>query len=327
MTNGRVNFPSKTFDRRFRYSPLSRRIFGVLVRGTGVLGVLAGLSMLLSHIPAADSSTTISLQSNSTAVNMIVMASGGEQKTRFPHGNAQLDINFDEPQQAGLSSKQVTELVQQVSIAVLKRNMKLVPHTASIILADNFLTYSHRVEDVFPASEVPTVESQTGGFTAGTTVVIPLYKYGNEGALANTLTHELTHVTLNERGISAGLPSWLNEGFAWYNGLAAEKELDANQVTTLCQQLQNQLANAIDRHELLPLELNVSQIIRAKPGYNVEYEDYLAVKFLISSFGLTKFQVFLHGVPSRGAKLSFENTYGMSLSDFEKLFWSTAMSP
>lgn len=217
------------------------------------------------------------------------------------------------------SADTLRNMMQQISLPVIRDNTHLQPAQASVQLYSTPSDYARAVRQAFPAAEFAAVMQQTGGFTVNATVIIPAYKYSDPGALVNTITHELTHVALNENGLGHVLPSWINEGFAWYNGLQAESRVNASEVTALSTSLLRQLGTARDAGQVLPVNATASTWT-THPIYNVQFVYYLAVQSLIEGYGIDKFRSFLAQTPARGVNRSFEIVYHMPLSTYVSTF-------
>lgn len=222
----------------------------------------------------------------------------------------------------GVSASAVREaanIIQQVSVPLLTKDVGQAPSSAQVVLFSTRQAYSKALLQAgLSSDEAAAVAQQTGGLTIGTSVWIPLYNLQDSAELTNVLTHELTHVVYNERGIGDRLPTWLDEGAAWREGLAAEVAVNPQEAQALAAAYNAQLQDAAAQRMLLPLSANEQDILGA--DYNVEWQDYLAVQQLVDQYGEEKFRTFLDGVPSKGADASFQAVYGMSLSDYQKAF-------
>lgn len=222
----------------------------------------------------------------------------------------------------GVSARAVREAantIEQVSVPLLTKDVGQAPSGAQVVLFSTRAAYGKALLQAgLSSDEAAAVVQQTGGITIGTSVWIPLYNLQDSAELTNVLTHELTHVVYNELGIGDRLPTWLDEGAAWREGLAAEAAVNPREAQALAQAYNAQLQDAAAQQMLLPLSANEQDILGA--DYNVEWQDYLAVQQLVDQYGESKFRAFLDGVPSQGADASFQAAYGISLSDYEKAF-------
>lgn len=223
---------------------------------------------------------------------------------------------------AGVSAHmiaQIGDIIVQNSLPVLQNQLGTAPQSTHIVLFSNQRSYAQALLQAgVPASQVTQMVKETGGITVNSDVWIPLYASSDGTDLANVLTHELTHAVLNQQGIGDALPTWINEGTAWSDGLAAETALDASRVNALAQESNQQLKSATN---LLPLTANEQDILNA--SYNVEWEDYLAVHHLIAQYGAQKYESFLHSVKASGVDASFQSSFGMSLQTFESQFYQS----
>ncbi|BCJ88002.1 peptidase MA family metallohydrolase [Effusibacillus dendaii] len=210
-------------------------------------------------------------------------------------------------------------IIRQISLPILAQNISGQTPNASIVLYSSRRTYRDALAQAgFQANEIPSIVAQTGGITVGSQIWIPLYMSPDKSSLANVLTHELTHVAFNQMGIGDQLPTWINEGIAWQMGLTAEAQLNSDAVQRETNALNSQLRKAIQTGSLLPLSASESDMLNA--SYNVEWQDYLAVKNLINTSGSQNFKQFLSDAVSVGVDRSFQNIYQMSLQEYENQF-------
>jgi hypothetical protein len=171
---------------------------------------------------------------------------------------------------------------------------------------------------------IRNIVSQTGGVTVGSDVWIPLYALQDESDLANVLTHELTHVVLNQMGIGDQLPTWINEGVAWLNGREAQSRIAPDKVAAEDEAFAQQIRQAAAAGKLVPLSAGEEEILRAP--YNVEWEDYLAVRQLIQQGGPASFQAFLRDAVKYGVDKSFALHYHTTLDQYEGAVESALVS-
>lgn len=215
-------------------------------------------------------------------------------------------------------------LIQAVSLGIIQENIGTLPlQPAEFLLYGSPAGYIQAVAAVFPKSEVTTATGQTAGFTFHSDVVIPMYLYSSDAYLANTLTHELTHVTLNQDSLGAQLPTWINEGFAWYNGMQAEAKISPAEETSLFNLLLKGVEAARGNGQLLPLTAGEQDVLHHNAQYNLEFFDYLAVNSLIDKYGLQKFREFLRSIHGEGVQGSFLKTFGISLDHYERNFYQS----
>ncbi|QSO46273.1 hypothetical protein [Alicyclobacillus mengziensis] len=165
------------------------------------------------------------------------------------------------------------------------------------------------------------IAADTGGFTVGTTVYVPIYKYTATDSLANTIAHEFTHVFLNVTGISRLIPQWINEGFAWSAGLQAENTVNSGGVNVLLKELAAELASARHSGNLAPLTTGTEAGLQKNFEYNLEYEDYLAVDQLEKIYGMKAITQFFRQALNVGLKTSFKESFGVSLNAYEQKFY------
>jgi hypothetical protein len=209
-----------------------------------------------------------------------------------------------------------TNDISQVALPILTTNLGDTPKDASIVLFSTKRAYAKALQQGgVDEQEIPSIVSGTGGITVGSQVWIPLYALQDESDLANVLTHELTHAVLNQEGIGDSLPTWLNEGTAWLDGMTAERQVNPDAADLLTSAYNQDLQQAEQDGQLLPLTASEQDILNA--SYNVEWEDYLAVKNLIDTYGQSQFEAFLTDAHA-GVEQSFKNAFGISMADYEQ---------
>lgn len=239
-----------------------------------------------------------------------------------PHYTVQVHIEAGDTSVPNASLQQARRLITSVSLKVVAQNIGGLPlRPTDVLLYGSSAGYIGAVSSVFPQSEATNAAGQTAGFTYQSNVVIPLYVYANPAYLANTLTHELTHVTLNQEELGMELPTWVNEGFAWYNGMEAEQRIDPASEQQLYQLLLNGINVARQQGELLPLTVGEGVVLHNNAQYNLEFFDYLAIKQLIATYGIDQFQRFLKNIHGEGVAASFERTFGISMRTYETNFY------
>ncbi|MBX5436418.1 MAG: hypothetical protein IRZ33_04285 [Alicyclobacillaceae bacterium] len=225
--------------------------------------------------------------------------------------------------------RRIAESAQSISAVLLPPGLGAAVRVPSarprLVLYSDPKGYAAAAQVAFPRSELTTVMSQTAGFTDGLTVVIPLYKYTDPSYLTNTLAHELTHAALNAAGIGPRLPAWVNEGYAWYNGLAAQSRVNPASAAKLQSELWHEVSTAVADGAFQPVAANPDASLTARE-YNVEFADFLAVRDVIRAGGMARFDRFLAGVPQLGANGSFQREYGETLEQFAER-WQPAGRP
>lgn len=277
------------------------------------LYALCAMALLIFDVPHGASApapvvvTTMPVLAGSSDIRVTLQESGAPPILSMPLQNP---------------ADSVRNLVTHVSVPIVSANTgRGITHT-SFVLYPTASLYASATSKYF-GSNAATAAADTGGFTVRSTVAIPIYKYQSTAALVNTTTHELTHAVLNNAGIGQKLPTWMNEGFAWYNGMQAERQLDPSAVSMLTKQLRMQLETARQKSRLLPLDAPVAQIIQMNQVYNVEFVDYLAVNHLITQYGIHNFRHFLNDIRIYGVNLSFILNFHTSLGKYESSFLQT----
>jgi hypothetical protein len=218
------------------------------------------------------------------------------------------------------------QIIKEVSLPVLKQTLGNLPQMGThVVLFSSSASYANALQLAgVPDDQISSIVSETGGLTIGSDVWIPLYNLQNTADLANVLTHELTHVVLNQKGVGDQLPTWINEGIAWYNGLMALGTVDPQEVQTESQLYNQQIQQVVANGELLPLSASEQDILQA--SYNVEWEDYLAVERLINQYGVSTFQAFLQGISKQGVDASFQRHFHVTRADYEQKWMQSVQS-
>jgi hypothetical protein len=232
--------------------------------------------------------------------------------------------------------QEIEQIVRSYSYPTLQKAISQpYQHPVEIWLYSTAPTYRQALQSSGVNSEQAGLMSQeTGGIAQGNQILIPLYQTNTRPELVNILTHEMTHVALNQLGIGNTLPTWINEGLAWQEGLTAEQQVDPKRVAMEQMQMQQSIRQAYQRGELLSLSSDEQAILNAK--YNVEAEDYLAVVYLEKQYGVNSFNQFLNAlhndslpawIPSQNSDSStyrtFENVFHVSFETFEQKFMNS----
>ncbi|MBX6395668.1 MAG: hypothetical protein IRY98_08100 [Alicyclobacillaceae bacterium] len=226
---------------------------------------------------------------------------------------------------SGNTVETAARLIKEISLPVLQRQLGDQPADARIVLFSTRRTYAEALLQAgVQPNMLPHIVSHTGGVTVGNDVWIPLYALQDESDLADVLTHELTHVVLNQMGIGDQLPTWINEGVAWLNGREAQSRLAPDKVAAEDEAFAQQIRQAAAEGKLVPLSAGEDEILRAP--YNVEWEDYLAVQHLIQQGGLESFQAFLRDAAKYGVDKSFALHYRTTLDQYEEAVESALVS-
>lgn len=215
--------------------------------------------------------------------------------------------------------KAASKIVQQISLPILKSNVGLPTGSTKLVLFSSKQSYANALAQAgVPHSQLNAIVSNTGGLTIGSDIWIPLYNLEDQSDLANVLTHELTHVVLNQKGIGDTIPTWVNEGMAWHDGMQALDQVDSNKAKQESAALTQQVQEAKQNGHLLPLTASEDDILNA--DYNVEWTDYLAIQNLISQQGPQKMDAFLNSIAKNGVDASFQAVYQEPITQFENNF-------
>ncbi len=159
-----------------------------------------------------------------------------------------------------------------------------------------------------------TMVTRTNGVANGSVVYIPLYANTSKGSLYNVLTHELTHVIFNQNQIARSIPTWINEGVAWMEGLQTQAHVAKPSEMMLVKRGEAQVLAAFGNREGVALTSGENAMLRAP--YDVELEDYMAVSKLVHTFGWKDVVRFMKDSVSEGANVSFRKVFAQPISYF-----------
>jgi hypothetical protein len=189
---------------------------------------------------------------------------------------------------------------------------------AEIYLVGNQSDYANELAALgVSANQVKQMTSDTGGFTEGSTIMIPLYQNRNNYDLANTLAHEMTHVFLNQN--VDDLPSWMNEGLAVSNGMASQARVQNGVAFAgYTRQMAESVFTAAISGTLVPLTDDESKILQEDIPYDLELQDWLAVRDLTLTKGSKAFQTYFAQISQDvSEQTAFSAAFGMSEAVFD----------
>lgn len=218
-------------------------------------------------------------------------------------------------------------IIDETSLPILKKYVGSTPTQAvNMVLFSSPNTYGNAlIKAGIPTNDIRVLTAETGGLTIGSDIWIPLYNVQDSAHLANVLTHELTHVVFNQAGFGAKMPTWLNEGAAWRDGLLAEQKTNNHETALDMMMEQSGVLEAAMSDQLLPLTASEQDILNS--GYNVEYEDFMAVESLVKQYGADKFNSFLSSLSSKqDVNQAFESVYNQSMDTFQEEFVQSLIS-
>jgi hypothetical protein len=176
-------------------------------------------------------------------------------------------------------------------------------------------------------SDVNSVADGSNGVAIGEDVYFPLSENKTDDQLRNILGHELTHVLLNESGIGDLVPSWINEGIAWKEGLAMEYANTPDVVYKgQIAYMYETILDAFGTTDWQPLLGDAEATIHSTNAYNVEWQDYFAVDLLQKTYGWNAILTYLNQLSSNPENTAFQQTFGTSESRFEQTFNQTLSS-
>ncbi|WP_245530694.1 hypothetical protein [Alicyclobacillus acidocaldarius] len=193
-------------------------------------------------------------------------------------------------------------------------------HTATIVLVKNAADYQAELRQLgVSAGDASSLSEDSNGFTLGSTVVIPLFQNPTDVDLANVLTHELTHVDINQH--ISNIPSWMNEGMAVYMGMNGQKAIE-NPVDFASDEKQDaeDILQVVQSNQLVPLTGSEAAILSGQETYDYELQDWLAVCYLIAHYGKSSIQTLVRHLESENPNQAFYDTYGETVSAFNAQF-------
>ncbi|OFW80756.1 MAG: hypothetical protein A2201_09965 [Alicyclobacillus sp. RIFOXYA1_FULL_53_8] len=191
--------------------------------------------------------------------------------------------------------------------------------TVHIYLAQTNADYKNKLATLgLSLSDASRLSQDTGGFTQGDVIIIPLVQNKETPDLVNTLAHEVTHVFLNH--YVSDIPSWINEGIAVYNGMHMQSRAENSVVYNgYARRVTESVLAASSSQKLVPLAGNEAAVLQGNQSYDIELQDWLAITWLVQQQGLEKVHTYLSllkaGVDSTQA---FSDTFGMSETDFNQ---------
>jgi len=173
------------------------------------------------------------------------------------------------------------------------------------------------------ANDAKRYSADTGGFTEGSHVIIPLYQNIRNSDLINTLGHELTHAFINVNNLN--IPSWLNEGIAVYDGMKMQGA-EENAVTFAGDErrLAESVLSAAKQGHLIPLAKDETAVLQGGGTYDLELQDWLAVANLIHAHGTQIIQQLFYRI-QRGETFatSFYRSFNETEPDYNNQLTAT----
>lgn len=195
--------------------------------------------------------------------------------------------------------------------------------TVHIYLAQTNADYQQELAALgLSLSDAGRLSKDTGGFTQGDTIIIPMSQNKTVPDLVNTLGHEVTHVFLNH--YVTDVPSWINEGLAVHDGMLVQSQTEsAVEYSGYAKRMAESVLAATSAGNLVPLTGNEQQVLQGSYSYDLELQDWLAVNWIIQNYGLNEVHDYLHllkaGVSSSQA---FNDAFNIAESTFNTNFTS-----
>lgn len=223
--------------------------------------------------------------------------------------------------------QQATDLLSKYDMAnVIAKSLRMnLSKSVHIYVAQNAADYKNVLSWLgVSVSEAQQFSQDTGGFTLGNSIVIPLYQNKTSSDLANTLAHELTHAFLNAN-VGDALPSWANEGTAVTMGMEFQQLASDNPTTYegYARQMAEGVLDATQDGKLIPLTADESKVLTGDSNYDLELQDWLAVRYLVNKYGFNGLSTYLHKVADSGTDaVAFNQTFGMTSDVFNRQFTS-----
>ncbi len=306
-----------------------------------ILMIILGLIWSMVHSLFASTPPQLASQSNYTAGSSVVAVAASKFEPRhiptnlrrLPRNQAvyavktagQVSVRAGDRGVSGSTVQSASQIVQDLSLPTLKNTLGLAPsQNLNIVLFSAKNTYASALRKAgVPSGSVPALVANTGGLTVGSDIWIPLYALKDKSDLADVLTHEMTHVIFNQMGIGEKLPTWLNEGTAWYEGLTAQASVNQAETLRDITAFHRDVSQAAAAGRLLPLSANEQQILSAP--YNVEFEDFMAAQYLIQHYGNASFASFLRQVANEDVSQSFVSQFHISIGTYETSTYRSLM--
>lgn len=184
-----------------------------------------------------------------------------------------------------------------------------------IYLAQNATDYKDALNSLgVSVQDAQRYSQDTGGFTMGRDIVVPLYQNTSNADLANTLAHELTHAFLNAylNANVDNLPSWVNEGLAVYNGMKVQAKVE-NPVSYggYARQMAESVMKAAVSGNLVPLAKDEAQVLAGNASYDLELQDWLAISYLAHQHGEASLAKYLQAMKQgMSSDAAFQAAFG-----------------
>lgn len=210
----------------------------------------------------------------------------------------------------------VTQILRTQSLPQIEKSLSLsYLQPISVYLFDTRSGYASGLKRWgIQQAVATTMVTRTNGVANGSVVYIPLYANMSKGSLNNVLTHELTHVVFNQNKIALTIPTWVNEGVAWIEGLRAQASVAKPAEMTLVKRGEEQVLVAFGHKEGIALTSGENAMLRAP--YDVELEDYMAVSDLVRKFGWKDVLQYVKGSITEGANASFRRVFAQPINHF-----------
>lgn len=210
----------------------------------------------------------------------------------------------------------VNREVQQESTVQIERTLGLTyVQPVTISLYTNPTAYAAALQSLGASTaQADVMAGRTGGVADGDRALIAVFNDGGSGDLLNVLTHELTHVAFYQAGLTSLLPTWMNEGTAWYEGLLAQRRIAPAAANSTVQQAKQAIQFAFRHGQGVAITAGERALVGAP--YNVELEDYLAVDKLVLQRGIGTYARMLHDIATMGLANAFDAVYHVPLTDY-----------
>ncbi|HEY8911109.1 MAG TPA: hypothetical protein VIM51_12660 [Desulfosporosinus sp.] len=299
-----------------------------------MLSIIAGLALsaqIYTHQPSVQKPPTYRVPISSIHVpdrRRNVKKLPNTQTTLSESANSNITLKAGDNRVTNNLLSSAVKIINQTSLPILSKYAGSTPsQVVNIVLFSSPQTYGNAlIQAGIPASDISVYTANTGGITMGSSIWIPLYNLKDISQLANVMTHELTHVIFNQAGSGDKLPTWINEGAAWRDGLLAQQQLDYNGTAIEMSNEQSGVQQAVSKGQLLPLTATEQDILNA--NYNVEYEDFMAVESLIKQNSTDQFIAFLNAAKSNPQDVNdaFQTTYKINIDQFQNTFMQSLQS-
>lgn len=208
--------------------------------------------------------------------------------------------------------------IVQTDATTLQLNLK---DTVHIYLVQTPQDYERALANLFGISpaQAKSFSSDTGGFTQGESIVVPMYQNKEPSDLVNTLAHELTHAILNDN-VQVNIPSWIDEGLAVSDGMNLQRDAE-NPVQYAGDErsLAESIIEAAGNGKLIALTSDENQVLAGNAPYDLELQDWLSMQQLLRKHGQAAVSDYLYRLNiGETSTQAFQRSFGETEQKFNQ---------